>query len=74
MSRPPPPGGGPSGGPPAVFLGCKVGDSAGEAARKEKKETVALWLERGTATGAIFCDEIARFSSVTTPDLANLDF
>ena len=42
MSRHPPPGGGPSGGPPAVFLGCKVGDSAGEAEKKEKKETVAL--------------------------------
>ena len=67
MPRHTPPGGGPSGGPPAVLFGCKVGNSAGEA---EKKENVAFWLKRGTATGAAFVTKPRHFSSVTTPDLA----
>ena len=63
MSQPTPPGGGPPRASPDVFLGCKVGDSAGSA--KSNESGVSL-LSGATPTGS-FSGHVLPQNPAVTP-------
>ena len=68
MSRPPPARGRPIRGPPGCVPRLQSRRlRRGGREEREERDRGALWLERGTATGAAFVTKPRPFSPVTTP-------